>query len=78
MIIIKWKSSDPFAFLCEVPPETASITRQLEYTWYDDDWMSRRRQCNSISEPISIYEVHLGSWRRVLEEGNRSLNYREE
>lgn len=69
--------ADPYAFACEVPPRTASIVQDLDYTWHDQGWMAERRQRNSLQAPISIYEVHLGSWRRVPEEGGRSLTYRE-
>ena len=69
--------TDPFAFHCETPPRTASIVWGLDYEWGDADWMSRRGSVNSLSSPLSIYEVHLGSWRRVPEDGYRSLSYRE-
>ncbi|MEM9433809.1 MAG: 1,4-alpha-glucan branching protein GlgB [Pseudomonadota bacterium] len=70
--------ADPLGFGAEHAPKTASITRRLDgYTWRDADWMQVRGECQRIDEPISIYEVHLGSWRRVPEEGNRSLSYLE-
>ena len=69
--------ADPFAFYNEVPPKTASIVWNLDYTWGDREWMEKRRSRNSLDSPISIYEVHLGSWRRVPEEENRPLTYRE-
>jgi 1,4-alpha-glucan branching enzyme len=69
--------SDPFAFFCEAPPRTASIVWDLDYTWGDAEWIKRRAQTNTLPAPWSIYEVHAGSWRRVPEEGNRSLSYRE-
>ena len=70
--------ADPFAFAAEVPPHTASIVYQLEHEWRDDEWVERARATRSRShEPMSIYEVHLGSWRRNPLEGNRSLTYRE-
>jgi len=69
--------TDPFAFYDEVPPKTASVVWNLDYTWGDGEWMEKRRSRNSLDSPISIYEVHLGSWRRVPEEGNRPLTYRE-
>jgi 1,4-alpha-glucan branching enzyme len=71
------EKADPFAFFDEVPPKTASIVRDLDYDWGDGDWMAKRRACNALDAPIAIYEVHLGSWRRVPEAGNRSLTYRE-
>ena len=69
--------SDPFSVFNEIPPKTASIVWDLEYAWGDRDWMAARRERNALNKPISIYEMHLGSWRRVPEEGNRSLSYRE-
>jgi 1,4-alpha-glucan branching enzyme len=69
--------ADPFAFFDEVPPRTASIVRDLEYQWGDQQWMQIRHTRNSLQAPISVYEVHVGSWMRVPEEGNRSLSYRE-
>ena len=67
--------ADPFAFYAEVPPETASRVWSLEYGWEDGEWMAARHAANALDAPISIYEVHLGSWRRG--DGNRSLSYRE-
>lgn len=69
--------ADPFAFRAETPPKTASIVWDLGYEWGDGDWMAHREERNSLDAPVSIYEVHLGSWRRVPEEGNRPLTYRE-
>ena len=69
--------ADPFAIYDEVSPKTASVVWNLDYTWGDGEWMEKRRSLNSLDSPITIYEVHLGSWRRVPEEGNRSLTYRE-
>jgi 1,4-alpha-glucan branching enzyme len=71
------EKADPFAFFSETPPKTASIVWDMEYTWQDDTWMKERGKRNALDAPISIYEVHLGSWRRVPEEGNRYLTYRE-
>ncbi len=71
------EKADPFAFYDETPPKTASIVWDLEYGWGDQEWMEKRRTHNALDAPISIYEVHLGSWRRVSEEGNRYLSYRE-
>ncbi len=68
---------DPFAFHWETPPKTGSIVWDLDYSWNDREWMEERHRHNSLKSPVSIYEVHLGSWRRVPEEGNRFLNYRE-
>ncbi len=69
--------ADPFAFFCEVPPSTASVVWDLAYEWEDQEWMGERSRRNALDAPVSIYEVHLGSWRRVPEEGNRLLTYRE-
>ena len=72
------QKADPFGFGAEHPPATASVVRRLEgYDWSDADWMTTRAGAQSIDRPISIYEVHLGSWRRVTEEGNRPLSYHE-
>jgi 1,4-alpha-glucan branching enzyme len=71
------EKADPFACFSEIPPKTASIVWNLDYKWEDREWMEKRRQKNAPDAPIAIYEVHLGSWRRVPEEGNRSLSYRE-
>jgi len=71
------EKADPFAFYAETPPKTASIVCDLNYNWGDQAWIEKRRTHNAFDAPISIYEVHLGSWRRVPEEGNRSLSYRE-
>jgi 1,4-alpha-glucan branching enzyme len=71
------EKGDPFAFHWEVPPRSASVVWDLDYAWGDGDWMAARKDRNSLQAPISIYEVHLGSWRRVPEEGNRFLTYRE-
>ncbi len=68
---------DPFASQWETPPKTASVVCDLSYEWKDQTWMANRRKMNALHGPMSIYEVHLGSWRRVPEEGNRSLTYRE-
>jgi 1,4-alpha-glucan branching enzyme len=67
--------ADPFALFAERPPGTASRAWSLEYEWGDGDWMARRRAANALDAPISVYEVHLGSWRRG--DGDRFLDYRE-
>jgi len=69
--------TDPFGFFFEASPQTASIIWDLNYAWHDSEWMAKRAAANSLQAPMAIYEVHLGSWRRVPEEGNRSLSYRE-
>jgi len=73
----KADKADPFAFHCETPPKTASVVWDLSYTWEDQQWMDRRREANGLEAPISIYEVHPGSWMRRPEENNRYLSYRE-
>ncbi|MCC7384280.1 MAG: 1,4-alpha-glucan branching protein GlgB [Deltaproteobacteria bacterium] len=69
--------ADPFAFWSETPPKTASVVWDLDYTWNDDAWMASRRQKQSLDAPMSIYEVHLGSWRRDPADPARLLSYRE-
>jgi 1,4-alpha-glucan branching enzyme len=69
--------ADPFGFCHEKPPRTASVVCNLDYQWNDADWMKHRGSRDSLSAPISIYEMHLGSWMRVPEEHNRPLSYRE-
>ncbi len=68
---------DPFALFWEQAPRTASIVYDLKYEWNDDTWMRERREKDALREPMSIYEMHLGSWRRVPDEGDRFLTYRE-
>ena len=69
--------ADPFAVFNEIAPKSASIVWDLQYSWEDQAWMAERKARNALSAPMSIYEMHLGSWRRVAAEGNRSLSYRE-
>ncbi|HZQ67534.1 MAG TPA: 1,4-alpha-glucan branching protein GlgB [Terriglobales bacterium] len=69
--------ADPFGFCHEKPPRTASVVCNIDYQWNDADWMRNRGSKDSLAAPISIYEVHLGSWMRVPEEHNRPLTYRE-
>lgn len=73
----KVDKGDPFAFYWEQPPKTASVVWGLDYEWRDSEWMANRYKHNSLNAPISIYEVHIGSWRRSLENGGRFLTYRE-
>jgi 1,4-alpha-glucan branching enzyme len=68
------EKADPFALYCEHPPQTASIVWDLDYKWKDTDWMNIRKEKNALNKPYSVYEVHLGSWKKNLEE-NRSLTY---
>jgi 1,4-alpha-glucan branching enzyme len=69
--------SDPLAFRTEVPPANASIVHRSRHEWSDDEWLAQRRERDALREPVSIYEVHLGSWRRNPLEDNRSLTYLE-
>ena len=72
------QKADPFGFGAEHPPRTASIVRALGgHEWGDGGWMRKRAALQRIDQPISIYEVHLGSWKRVPEENNRPLSYAE-
>ena len=74
-IILK---GDPFAFYSQHGLQTASLVFNLDrFTWSDRDWMEKRRTREWHKEPVSVYEVHLGSWARVPEENNRYLSYRE-
>ena len=73
---ISTEKADPFALYCEKPPQTASVVWDLDYKWKDSKWMQTRKENNSLNKPFSVYEVHLGSWKRNLEE-NRSLTYLE-
>jgi 1,4-alpha-glucan branching enzyme len=69
--------ADPFAQAMELPPSTASRVAASSYQWGDGDWMARRPERDPRRAPVAIYEVHLGSWARVMEEGGRPLTYRE-
>ena len=70
------EKADPVGFGAQHPPATASVVRDISgYGWSDDDWMAARGERNRRDQPISIYEVHLGSWRRTAE--NRPLSYKE-
>ncbi len=72
------QKADPFAFCSELRPKSASVVWNVnKYRWSDDEWMGARQERNWFESPVSIYEVHPGSWRRVAEEGGRWLTYRE-
>ena len=71
------EKADPVGLFAEKPPRTASVVWDLDYTWNDAAFLEKREAANSLHAPMSIYEVHLGSWMRVPEEHNRSLSYRE-
>ncbi len=81
-VVSRWnghsaEKADPFSYFYEVPPRTASVVWELDYQWNDGAWMAGRADYDALSSPVSIYEVHAGSWMRVPEEGNRRLRYRE-
>ena len=61
------EKADPFSFYCEMPPNTASITWEMNYDWEDSSWMDSRKNVNALDKPFSVYEVHLGSWKRNRE-----------
>ncbi|MET3028873.1 1,4-alpha-glucan branching protein GlgB [Flavobacterium sp. UW10123] len=69
------EKADPFALYCEKPPHTASVVWDLDYKWKDENWMQKRQDYNALDKPYSVYEVHLGSWKRA--EHNRFLTYLE-
>ena len=71
------EKADPVALFDEKPPRTGSVVWDLSYSWNDAEFLKRRAAANSLHAPISIYEVHLGSWMRVPEEHHRPLTYRE-
>jgi len=73
---IKTEKADPFAKRCEHPPKTASVVWKLDKKWKDAAWMKKRKAKNGLDAPYSVYEVHLGSWKRMVEE-DRSLSYLE-
>ncbi len=73
-----FEKSDPFGFAAELPPKTASKVANLDaYRWQDQEWMARRRDTDWLSQPLSFYEVHLGSWRRPSDDPHRWLTYQE-
>jgi 1,4-alpha-glucan branching enzyme len=69
------EKADPFALYCEKPPHTASVIWDLDYNWKDESWMKSRQESNKLDKPYSVYEVHLGSWKRG--DHNRFLTYLE-
>jgi 1,4-alpha-glucan branching enzyme len=74
---LSFLKADPYALFAEVPPATSSIVFEPRYQFTDHQWMESRARRDHLRSPLSIYEVHLGSWRHVVEEGERSLTYRE-
>ncbi|MFV0541132.1 MAG: 1,4-alpha-glucan branching protein GlgB [Aestuariibaculum sp.] len=73
---IKTEKADPYARRCEHPPNTASIIWGDTYKWKDSKWMKNRKKNNALDAPFSVYEVHLGSWKKQVEE-DRFLSYYE-
>jgi 1,4-alpha-glucan branching enzyme len=73
----KVNKGDPFAVFWEQPPATSPIVWGLDYKWGDREWMKTRKDKNSLNAPMSIYEIHLGSWRRKGDDGQEFLSYRE-
>lgn len=69
--------TDPFARYHEPPPGNASIVYASDYDWHDTDWTAHRTMFPALDQPVSIYEVHLGSWRRKADDGHRYLNFHE-
>ncbi|NRT10438.1 1,4-alpha-glucan branching protein GlgB [Flavobacterium sp. 14A] len=68
------EKADPFSFYCEKPPHTASVIWDLEYQWDDQKWLKNRKDFNNLDKPYSVYEVHLGSWKRS-HDGTNFLTY---
>jgi 1,4-alpha-glucan branching enzyme len=72
------EKGDPYAMSWEEPPRTASVVWSKKHTWRDKKWMQEQRpQTNNLKSPISVYEVHLGSWKKKLEAENGFLSYRD-
>jgi len=71
------EKGDPYAIHWETPPRTASIVWDRGFRWTDGNYRKKRKEGSALDEPLSVYEVHAGSWRRVSEEGNRMMSYRE-
>ncbi|MBU0550972.1 1,4-alpha-glucan branching protein GlgB [Myxococcota bacterium] len=71
------EKTDPFAFHCEIAPKTAAVVQDLSYTWGDEAWMSTRATTRPATAPLSVYELHLGSWMRPPEAPHVSLGYRD-
>ena len=73
----RFHKADPYAFQAEHPPKTASIVHEPQHEWRDAKWMEQRHKSTPLEAPMSVYEVHLGSWRLNPLEDNRSLTYLE-
>jgi 1,4-alpha-glucan branching enzyme len=74
---VPFLKTDPYASYTEIPPSTSSIVYQSNYKFRDGQWLKKRAASEHFRQPLAIYEVHFGSWRRVLEEDNRPFTYRE-
>ena len=71
------QKSDPYAFAAEVPPKSASVVYDLRgHSWRDNEWLAKRESTSWYEQPVSVYEVHLGSWKRPTD-GRQYFNYRE-
>lgn len=71
------EKADPFGFYHEIAPKTASIVWDLDYSWQDQAWLEKRHRLQNHQSPIAVYEMHIGSWQRMPEQGHRFLTYRE-
>jgi 1,4-alpha-glucan branching enzyme len=71
------EKGDPYAFHWETPPHTATVVWGLDFEWTDEYWLTERKSNHPLTKPISVYEIHIGSWRRVDEEEGRFMTYRE-
>lgn len=72
-----YEKGDPFALAWEVPPKTASVVWDTDYTWKDKTWMKERKAHNALDAPYAVYELHIGSWKKKLDQNGHSLSYRE-
>ncbi|MGH9970249.1 MAG: 1,4-alpha-glucan branching protein GlgB [Pyrinomonadaceae bacterium] len=73
----RFLKADPYAFMMEEPPDTSSVVFKSKYRFRDRAWLEQRSEREHFRQPLSIYEVHFGSWKRVTEENNRPFSYRE-
>ena len=73
----EYEKGDPFAIRCEEPPKTASMVWDTQYQWADKSWLTKRQKWETLDKPMSVYEVHLGSWQRDPSDPDRILTYRE-
>lgn len=72
-----YEKGDPFALAWEVPPKTASVIWDTDYTWKDKKWMKGRKDNNALDAPFSVYEMHIGSWKKKYDQNGHSLSYKE-